>query len=96
MKFATSPTNRRRTQDRRVHQQVSQVKVRKTDGHVFELDKTLLWRGRHAFRRGLATTLRQLELLTRKFREEIQGILYGTATSPSRKLATSSAWQKAK
>jgi integrase len=29
----------------------------KPEGHMFELDKTLQWRGWHAFRRGLATNL---------------------------------------
>lgn len=43
----------------------------KTDGHLFELDKSLRWRGWHAFRRGLATTLHQLGTPDR----EIQGIL---------------------
>jgi integrase len=28
-----------------------------TDGHMFELDKSLCWHGWHAFRRGLATNL---------------------------------------
>ena len=43
----------------------------KTDGHLFELDKTLCWHGWHAFRRGLATTLHQLGTPDK----EIQGIL---------------------
>jgi integrase len=43
----------------------------RTDGHMFELNKTLCWRGWHAFRRGLATTLHQLGTPDR----EIQGIL---------------------
>jgi integrase len=43
----------------------------KTDGHMFELDKTLRWYGWHAFRRGLATTLHQLGIPDK----EIQGIL---------------------
>jgi len=32
----------------------------KTDGHLFQLDTTLRWRGWHAFRRGLATNLHDL------------------------------------
>jgi integrase len=43
----------------------------KTDGHLFELDKTLCWHGWHAFRRGLATTLHQLGTPDK----EIQAIL---------------------
>jgi integrase len=43
----------------------------KTDGHLFELDKTFCWHGWHAFRRGLATTLHQLGTPDK----EIQGIL---------------------
>lgn len=43
----------------------------KPESHLFELDKTLCWRGWHAFRRGLATTLHQLGIPDR----EIQGIL---------------------
>ncbi len=43
----------------------------KTDGHLFEMDKTLRWHGWHAFRRGLATTLHQLGTPDK----EIQGIL---------------------
>jgi integrase len=31
-----------------------------TEGHLFELDKTLCWHGWHAFRRGLATNLHAL------------------------------------
>jgi integrase len=34
----------------------------KTDGHLFELDKTLAWHGWHAFRRGLATNLHGLRV----------------------------------
>jgi hypothetical protein len=43
----------------------------KTEGHMFELDKALCWRGWHAFRRGLATTLHQLGTSDK----EIQGIV---------------------
>lgn len=43
----------------------------RTDGHMFELDKSLQWHGWHAFRRGLATTLHQLGIPDK----EIQGIL---------------------
>jgi integrase len=43
----------------------------KPEGHMFELDKTLCWRGWHAFRRGLATTLHQFGTPDK----EIQGIL---------------------
>ncbi len=38
----------------------SKSKHKKTDGHTFELDKTLCWYGWHAFRRGLATNLHSL------------------------------------
>jgi integrase len=41
------------------------------EAHLFELDETLRWKGWHAFRRGLATTLYQLGILDK----EIQGIL---------------------
>jgi integrase len=34
----------------------------KTDGHMFEVDKSLQWRGWHAFRRGLATNLHSLRV----------------------------------
>jgi len=34
----------------------------KTEGHMFELDKTLQWQGWHAFRRGLATNLHGLRV----------------------------------
>jgi integrase len=42
-----------------------------TDGHMFELDKTLCWHGWHAFRRGLATNLHQAGVDDKT----IQGIL---------------------
>ena len=41
------------------------------DSHIFKLDESLRWRGWHAFRRGLATTLHQLGIPDR----EIQAIL---------------------
>ena len=41
------------------------------DSHIFELDQSLRWKGWHAFRRGLATTLHQLGTPDR----EIQAIL---------------------
>lgn len=41
------------------------------EAHLFELDETLRWKGWHAFRRGLATTLHQLGIPDR----EIQAIL---------------------
>jgi integrase len=34
----------------------------KTEGHMFELDKTLAWHGWHAFRRGLGTNLHALRV----------------------------------
>jgi integrase len=43
----------------------------KPEAHLFELDKSLYWKGWHAFRRGLATTLHQLGTPDK----EIQGIL---------------------
>jgi len=43
----------------------------KPESHLFELDRTLHWKGWHAFRRGLATTLHQLGVPDR----EIQAIL---------------------
>jgi integrase len=43
----------------------------KTDSHMFDLDRSLTWKGFHAFRRGLATTLHQLGVPDK----EIQGIL---------------------
>ncbi len=44
----------------------------KTDGHLFEQDKNLpVWRGWHAFRRGLATNLHALGIADK----EIQAIL---------------------
>jgi integrase len=50
---------------------VSEAK-HKTDGHLFEQDKNLpVWRGWHAFRRGLATNLHALGIPDR----EIQAIL---------------------
>jgi integrase len=42
-----------------------------TEGHLFELDKTLCWHGWHAFRRGLATNLHAVGVPDR----EIQAIL---------------------
>lgn len=42
-----------------------------TEGHLFELDKTLCWHGWHSFRRGLATNLHTLRIADR----EIQAIL---------------------
>lgn len=41
------------------------------EAHLFELDRSLYWKGWHAFRRGLATTLHQLGTPDK----EIQGIL---------------------
>lgn len=41
------------------------------EAHLFELDRSLFWKGWHAFRRGLATTLHQLGTPDR----EIQAIL---------------------
>jgi integrase len=41
------------------------------EAHLFELDRTLFWKGWHAFRRGLATTLHDLGTPDK----EIQGIL---------------------
>jgi integrase len=41
------------------------------EAHLFDLDRTLFWKGWHAFRRGLATTLHQLGTPDR----EIQAIL---------------------
>ena len=41
------------------------------EAHLFELDRSLYWKGWHAFRRGLATTLHQLGTPDR----EIQAIL---------------------
>ena len=43
----------------------------KPESHLFELDKSLYWKGWHAFRRGLATTLHHLGTPDK----EIQGIL---------------------
>jgi integrase len=43
----------------------------KPEAHLFELDRSLYWKGWHAFRRGLATTLHQLGTPDR----EIQAIL---------------------
>jgi hypothetical protein len=43
----------------------------KPESHLFELDKSLCWKGWHAFRRGPATTLHQLGTPDR----EIQAIL---------------------
>ena len=43
----------------------------KPEAHLFELDRSLYWKGWHAFRRGLATTLHQLGTPDK----EIQGIL---------------------
>lgn len=43
----------------------------KPESHLFELDRSLYWKGWHAFRRGLATTLHQLGTPDK----EIQGIL---------------------
>jgi integrase len=43
----------------------------RTDGHQFQLDKTLCWHGWHGFRRGLATTLHELGIPDR----EIQAVL---------------------
>ena len=42
-----------------------------TEGHLFELDKTLCWHGWHAFRRGLATNLHTLGVADK----DIQAIL---------------------
>jgi integrase len=41
------------------------------EAHLFELDRSLYWKGWHAFRRGLATTLHQLGIPDK----ETQGIL---------------------
>ena len=46
-------------------------RAHKPEAHLFELDRTLRWKGWHAFRRGLATTLHQLGVPDR----EIQAIL---------------------
>ena len=43
----------------------------KPEAHLFELGRSLYWKGWHAFRRGLATTLHQLGTPDK----EIQGIL---------------------
>jgi integrase len=53
-----------------IHHRLSQSD-HKTEGHMFQLDKTLEWHGWHAFRRGLATNLHSLRVDD----ETIQAIL---------------------
>jgi len=55
----------------------------KTDGHLFEQDKNLpVWRGWHAFRRGLATNLHALGVADK----EIQTILRHSNISTTQKI----------
>jgi hypothetical protein len=69
MKCATSPTNRGRTQDRKVHQ-VSQVKVRPQNGWSYvRTGQDSRWARTARFRRGWLQPCANWELLTKKFRE---------------------------
>jgi len=53
----------------------------KPEGHLFQLDKSLSWRGWHGFRRGLATNLHALGVADR----EIQAILRHSNISVTQK-----------